>query len=390
VCALALASVVSHTALAQTPSAVAEEYVREGQAIGLRYFTSAQVTDRDAWLAFITDGDAWVGDQLGDGALEFFRKAGLYGGGRLTLDAPVTAGQAVRIGGRLQMTELDDFDWPVRIDLIEVEGVWRLRAVRLTARRPFPHDAEPLALVDGYLAHIDTGLTRLEAVSEELPLHQALGQELSNGAGFWTDDTVTRGGAIGLYGHFSSVEPETVTTELLSADGDTASVRLRTEKTRRTSVQVSQWQLDLSRHATRGWEISGLARVDAEAQPDTSAAAGADTPPAPSGNLDNPVALVEHVLALVASSSDLMAFADAAAPYFADTREARRATAQLGGMRQLSGDVTPSWTVNDAGAGRVRAELSEGGQTLRMMMPALMFETTTQNGTRITNVAVSR
>ena len=386
--AFALVGALSRPGIAQTPGELAADYVREGQAIALGYFTRGEATDGDAWRAFITDSEAWVGDQLGDGALDFFRKAGLYGAGRLTLEAPVTAGQAARINGRLQMTELNGCEWPVRIDVIQVEGAWRLRAVRLTARRPLPGDADPLALVNGYLDHIDTGLTRLETTAEELPLHQALGQELAYGAGFWTSEA--QGSAIGLYGHLSSVELETASAELLSSVGDGASVRLHTERTRRTFVQANEWRMDLTRHASRGWEISGMQRIDVDAPPDIDAPRVTDAAAAPAGGFDSPVALVEHVLELAAGSSDLIAFATAAEPYFAATSDGRRSAAQLGSMRQLSADVTPRWTVSAARAGGVRAELIEGGQMVRMMMPVLIFETVNEGGLLIASVAVER
>ena len=115
-----------------------------------------------------------------------------------------------------------------------------------------------------------------------------------------------------------------------------------------------------------------------------------DAAAAPAGGFDSPVALVEHVLELAAGSSDLIAFATAAEPYFAATSDGRRSAAQLGSMRQLSADVTPRWTVSAARAGGVRAELIEGGQMVRMMMPVLIFETVNEGGLLIASVAVER
>ena len=385
--AMALACAISHTAFAQTPAALAEAYIREGQALNLRYLTSHETSHRNAWLAFITDGSAWISDGVGDGALEFFRKAGLYGGATLTLEEPVLAGQAARMPGRLQMTELAGYAWPVRVDLIEVEGVWRLRALRLTSRRPFPSDAGPMALVHRYLDHLGAGLARLEAMSEDIPLHQALGQELAAGAGFWTGDG--RISAVTVYSHLKSIEPETVDTELLSVAGDAAAVRLRTERARRTYVQVSEWQMVLSRHATRGWEISGLERTDAETRGGTASPDEPVTPAAPSGGFDSTVNLVEHVLEL-AASHDPVAFGEAVAPFFVATRDGRRAAGRLVVIRQFSGAVTPRWSVSDAGAGRVRAEAIDGGPALKMMMPVIIFDTSSEDGLRITAVEFRR
>ena len=59
-------------------------------------------------------------------------------------------------------------------------------------------------------------------------------------------------------------------------------------------------------------------------------------------------------------------------------------------IRQFSGAVTPRWSVSDAGAGRVRAEAIDGGPALKMMMPVIIFDTSSEDGLRITAVEFRR
>ena len=370
---------------AQTPDEVARDYLSEGQAIAARHFAEGGDANRDAWVAWITNGDGWLDDRVGDGALELFRKVGIYGGGTVELDAPALAGQAARVTGRLRLRETPDFTWPLQVDLIQVDDEWRLRATRLTTRRPLAATASPLEVVDGYLAHLTRSLARLADADDSLPLADALGSELAQGAGFWT--TGARGQAVGIYGHLRSVEPETVTTRVGGTADETATVQLRTERARRTMTQVTEWTLELTRDGARGWEIAGATREEAEAaSAPTSAPASTDGGSGPA----DPLALVERVLTL-AATADLAAFSDATADYFADSSDGRRAAGQLVAMGQLSQGTAPRWTLSDAGSGQVRAELVEGAQALRMMMPVLIVSTTSDAGVvQITGVETRR
>lgn len=330
-------------AAAQDLPAQAEAYLAEAITAAA---AQAQLDQRQATPALTRltgDDPRWMNPKIKPGQGPVITHMALFGATGAAAGPVQFAADAARVPVMLSLSAPLETDWPAEVDFIRTGGTWKLRALRLAKRRPTPVAADPETVLRDWLAGLQDAAARHNSLDRKSWLREALGQYWAvGGGGYWRragecpegQKTACIGalaGAAPLWAAAILDREKTIAVERFNAQAEPPAGVIRVDIPRRTMVETRRYRVELDRDRRHGWQIASLAPAETRAEP----AAAAITADRSDGE-----ALVRSLTAALLGDgapemAALLANSEALDPYFAETREGRKAMGRLIAMKPM-------------------------------------------------------
>jgi len=345
------------------------------------------------FLALIGDDKRWLNPAIKPGIGAVIGHMALFGAEEFTIGEPLLAHDAARVTATVRYRETPDFNWTVEVDFISIGGMWKLRAVNLIERRPLSTKAGPEAVLRSWLSDLIAAAERRSKLDKDSWQHEMLTHHWAFGGGY-----LQRGEDCNLSERAACLSAKISTSSLWAAailgreksivledfsvtpDGPKGTILV--EIPRRTTVSRHRFAVTLKQDRRFGWQIGALERLD---QPEEPALADLSV------DTSSGTALVRSLLGAILgedapTAAQLVTNPDVLLPYFAKTREGRRAMARFISMSSIVTGIgaDPSGAViEDLGNDRLR--LTFKGSTLATFSPILVI-TSTDDGAKIAGI----
>ncbi len=379
ICTLFLA--VASPAFGQDLRNASISYLDEVLAAATAQSTLGNRETAPEFLDLIDDDQRWMNPVIKPGIGMVMGHIALFGAEGFTVGKPQFAKDAARVPVIMRYRETPGFEWSVAVDFIRVHGEWKLRAIRLLQRRPLSTTADPEIVLKAWLSDLIAASERRNALAEQSWLYENLNQYWALGGGYWRrqpDCTLTeraacltaRASASGLWAAAILDRDKTINLEDFSLTRDGAQGTILVEIPRRTTVSRQQFAVTLKKDRRHGWQIATLKRLDETTEP-APAEVSADT----SSGEKLVRSLVDALLGEDApTTAQLLANPDILAPYFAETREGRKAMARFLSMSSIVtaiGADPDQAEIEDLGSNRLRLRFM--GSRIPTFAPVLII-----------------
>ncbi len=331
------------------------------------------------FVAFIAGDDRWLNPRIPPGIGSLATHFGLYGAGAAVTTGTLMATDAARVSVTVSYDRVPGFAWPARVDFLLVDGAWKLREVALTQRRPQPVTASPDDVLVAYLEGLQAAVARHATLTDGSWSAQALAAHWRSGGGYWRQMTdcpaeiraecqAAPAGAAGLWATLALDRDKSVEITDFGYGDEDATGEITVTIPRRTMTETRIYDVTLARDKRHGWQIAGVELRHAPA-PETTVALDIDAS-------DGTALVVSLLDALTGPDAPnpaaLLQNPGAIEPFFADSREGRKAMAQMATLNMglvVLGARPGSHTVSLDPDGRVRASFEADRGT----PPGLLF-----------------
>ncbi len=387
--------------LAQTPAAYAEDLAGQAQAYMSEAIAAAKAQaalgKREVAPEFsrlIDEDQRWMNEKIKPGQGVVLTHLALYGAIEGEVLEVQLAEDAARVRMRLRYSELPGSDWSTEVDFIRIRGEWKLRALALSQRRLTPVDAAPETVLLDWLTAQKERAVRSEQLDPASWLHETLGRHWAiGGGGYWRQvsdcredarkDCLNALGSIATLWAAATLDREkTINVIEFRGHPDKPTGIIEVNIPRRTMVETRRFKVTLARDRRHGWQIASLAPITNDSAPETVEI---------SADQSSGEALVRSLVVTLLGegapdATALLGNPDILEPYFTDTRDGRKAMAQMITMKSffLAFKVDPTRPViEDLGDGRL--QLSFEGQKPSAPRPVFVI-TETADGARIAGI----
>lgn len=318
----------------------------------------------------------------------------LYGAHAVQVSDTQIARDAARVSVTVSYEQVPGFDWPAQVDFIWNDGAWRIREVGLVRRRALPPSASPDDVLVAYLAGMQAAVTRHATLPQRSWIEQTLQSHWAvGGGGFWrqrSDCPVAiretclgaRIGGANLWAALALDRDKAVeiTDFRFAPDGPVGEITITIP--RRTMTETRLFEVRFAQDKRHGWQIASLTPKRDNAQPAAVALDLDDT-----DGLSLVTTLLDALTGPQAPEpAALMANLKIIEPFFTESRDGRKAAAQLVNLNLMltaMGARLDSREIRRDGAARIRVTYEANGGRV----PDLVFIIeATDSGPKISGV----
>jgi hypothetical protein len=372
---------------------LAQSYLEEILAAAAAQAALGNRETAPEFLDLIKEDQRWMNPLIKPGVGQVIVHMALFGAEGSIVGELQIAKDAARVPATISYRETPGFEWLVNVDFIQVHGEWKLHAIRLVDRRPLSTDAEPQTVLRTWLTDLIASAERLKTLDKKSWLGENLSLYWGLGEGYWrreVDCTLServncltaKASASGLWAAVILDREKTISLEEFSTTSEGPKGIIRVEIPRRTTTSLQRFAVTMKKDRRYGWQIALLERLDKTAAPEP---AGVTADTSSGENLVR--SLVNAILGEDApTTAQMLANPDILSPYFAETREGRKAMAQFLSMSSIVtaiGADPDHAEIEDLGNDRLR--LSFKGSKILSFAPVLVI-IETEEGAKIAGI----